>query len=258
MIKSGGVYIHCETQSGKVSIRFTPSKVEAERLAAQHEGKYKYFAASERDLVAAKLPTSVLLGVIRLSDPRTRIKVVKNRRRIERKVWNIMATMTAEETKLAEAEAKAKREVEANERKEAQKTKKAEAEQVKAEKAKVAAAAKEAKAKLLADKKAAKDAKVAEAKAAKPAGNGRMPRIDQNEVVTLLVKGNPKREGSEAYGRFAFYKDGMTVGEFIKAGGTMADVVWDLGHRLIALAQPEKPVTNHVDAGASQEQQASA
>lgn len=45
--------------------------------------------------------------------------------------------------------------------------------------------------------------------------------------IKLLADKNPKREGSKAHSRFALYKKEMTVGEFIKAGGTFGDLAWD-------------------------------
>ena len=56
------------------------------------------------------------------------------------------------------------------------------------------------------------------------------------KVITLLVKGNPKREGSKAHGRYAHYKDGMTITAFVKAGGQRVDIKWDLDHGHIAVA----------------------
>lgn len=51
---------------------------------------------------------------------------------------------------------------------------------------------------------------------------------------------NPKREGSNGYKAFAFYKNGMLVEEFIKLAGeakvgSIADVRWDKEHGFIEL-----------------------
>lgn len=45
--------------------------------------------------------------------------------------------------------------------------------------------------------------------------------------ITLVAKENPKRKDSSSFKRFALYKSGMTVGDFIAKGGTMADVNYD-------------------------------
>jgi len=55
-------------------------------------------------------------------------------------------------------------------------------------------------------------------------------------TVSLEVVENPKRDGSKARDRFAFYQDGMTVKEFLEAGGTMGDIYHDQGHGFITLS----------------------
>ena len=47
------------------------------------------------------------------------------------------------------------------------------------------------------------------------------------QIIRLLITDNPKKKGSKAAGRYRFYKDGMTVNEFLTAGGTRLDVSWD-------------------------------
>lgn len=54
--------------------------------------------------------------------------------------------------------------------------------------------------------------------------------------VKLLVQGNPKKAGGAPAKRFDLYKNGMTVQEFLDAGGTVADVKWDVDHGYIALS----------------------
>lgn len=46
--------------------------------------------------------------------------------------------------------------------------------------------------------------------------------------IKLLVENNPKAEGSAARDRFALYKDGMTVTDFIRRGGKAIDIKWDM------------------------------
>lgn len=47
---------------------------------------------------------------------------------------------------------------------------------------------------------------------------------------------NPKRAGTNAATAFAKYKDGMTVGAFLKAGGSLADLRNDTGKKFIKIA----------------------
>ena len=93
-------------------------------------------------------------------------------------------------------------------------------------------------------KSAAKPAKPAEKKVAKPAekkvapvekaaGPGRKSAFNDDMKIKVLAKENPKRAGAAA--RFALYKDGMSVGEYIKAGGLMADVRWDVKQGFISV-----------------------
>jgi hypothetical protein len=55
------------------------------------------------------------------------------------------------------------------------------------------------------------------------------------QVITLLRKENPKRKGSKSFARFALYVDGMSVADFLKAGGTRGDINWDVAHEHISL-----------------------
>lgn len=45
--------------------------------------------------------------------------------------------------------------------------------------------------------------------------------------IRILVAKNPKKPGSKAWHRFNLYKDGMTTGEFLWAGGTREDLHYD-------------------------------
>lgn len=67
--------------------------------------------------------------------------------------------------------------------------------------------------------------------AAEPAGRGRAPNIAGTAKIKILVKENPKRGG--AADRYALYKNGMTVDEYIAAGGKRADVNWDVAQGFI-------------------------
>lgn len=75
-------------------------------------------------------------------------------------------------------------------------------------------------------KKAAAPAKKAAAAAESSGGRGRAPNFGDDSKIKVLVKENPKR--AAAAERFNLYKNGMTVGEYVAAGGKRADVNWDV------------------------------
>lgn len=54
--------------------------------------------------------------------------------------------------------------------------------------------------------------------------------------ITLVAETNPKRGKSAA--RFAIYRTGMTVAEFLAEGGLRADLAWDAEHGYISVAAP--------------------
>lgn len=54
-------------------------------------------------------------------------------------------------------------------------------------------------------------------------------------VIRILAETNPKRPGTSAHERFAKYRDGMTVAQFIAAGGTRGDISWDTERSFIRL-----------------------
>lgn len=67
---------------------------------------------------------------------------------------------------------------------------------------------------------------------------------DQFSEITLNAEKNPKREGSKSHTRFALYRTGMTVSEFIKEGGTFGDLAWDSQRSHITVsAKPGAEVT---------------
>ena len=51
----------------------------------------------------------------------------------------------------------------------------------------------------------------------------------EDSKVKLLVKENPKKEGSASRERFDHYFNSKTVGDFLAAGGTYADIAYDIG-----------------------------
>lgn len=75
--------------------------------------------------------------------------------------------------------------------------------------------------------------------------DGAKSAIPGGAVITLLVAENPKRPTAAAHARFALYRTGQTVAEFLAAGGTKADLSWDRVHGFI-----------RIDGGAQEVQQA--
>lgn len=55
---------------------------------------------------------------------------------------------------------------------------------------------------------------------------GPAPEFADDMIINVLVA-NPKRANTASWDRFAMYKDGMTVGDFLAAGGRRADLSWD-------------------------------
>lgn len=69
-------------------------------------------------------------------------------------------------------------------------------------------------------------------------GGGRKSNIDPATKLTLLVKDNPKREGSAGHKRFqAGYIDSKakTVQAALDAGATLADIAYDVKKEFIKL-----------------------
>ena len=55
-------------------------------------------------------------------------------------------------------------------------------------------------------------------------------------AIVVLAKQNPKRPGSVAHDHFELYKSKKTVGAFLKAGGTRADLRWDAAQKFIKVS----------------------
>ena len=58
---------------------------------------------------------------------------------------------------------------------------------------------------------------------------------NQGRTIHLLKRDNPKRPGTAAHERYALYREGMTVAEFLKAGGSSADISFDQTKKFIEL-----------------------
>lgn len=87
-------------------------------------------------------------------------------------------------------------------------------------------------------KQPAKQPAAAKPEKAEGAGRGRKSAIDPATKLTLLVKDNPKREGSGGYERFqAAYIDSKakTVQAALDAGATLADIAYDVKKEFIKL-----------------------
>jgi Uncharacterized protein conserved in bacteria len=52
--------------------------------------------------------------------------------------------------------------------------------------------------------------------------------VGLDDTIKIHVKVNPKKAGSASAARFAHYKEGLTVREYLKAGGTREDMAWDM------------------------------
>lgn len=91
----------------------------------------------------------------------------------------------------------------------------------------------EAKAKSTAKPEAKSTKKATPAAAPEKSGPGRKSAFSDGMKITVLAKENPKR--AKAAERFALYKNGMTIGDYVAAGGTMADVRWDVKQNFISV-----------------------
>lgn len=67
-----------------------------------------------------------------------------------------------------------------------------------------------------------------------PRPKGAAVRGSDKRVITSVAP-NPKKAGSASHARYALYAVGMTVDQFVAAGGTTGDVKWDLQKGFITL-----------------------
>ena len=61
-------------------------------------------------------------------------------------------------------------------------------------------------------------------------------RVNKSAVITLVGIANPKRPGTLACTRFDLYTNGMTVADYIAAGGRSGDVLYDVAQGHITLS----------------------
>lgn len=52
--------------------------------------------------------------------------------------------------------------------------------------------------------------------------------LDKNLKIVKLLAENPRREGTAGHKSWSVIKEGMTVAEFLAAGGRSADLKWDI------------------------------
>jgi hypothetical protein len=57
---------------------------------------------------------------------------------------------------------------------------------------------------------------------------GPLPSFDDHCRIYKLVAANPKREGAATHAMFELYRDGMTVGDYVAAGGRRRELNWDV------------------------------
>jgi hypothetical protein len=87
----------------------------------------------------------------------------------------------------------------------------------------------------------AADAKKTKTKVNAVKGNATARHYNLSDVITVLVKDNPKMEGSAARKRFALYKNGMTVESAFAAGLLPEDIRHDAKKEHIKLGKAYMP-----------------
>lgn len=63
-------------------------------------------------------------------------------------------------------------------------------------------------------------------------------RANKKAIITFVADPNPKRNNTLARERYALYRVGMTVAEYIAAGGRSGDVNHDVAEGYITLQLP--------------------
>lgn len=66
-------------------------------------------------------------------------------------------------------------------------------------------------------------------------GSGRRGRVSQyaGKKIFKIVEGNPRREGTKGFDRYALYTSGMLYETFIEKGGRVKDLAWDVDHKFV-------------------------
>lgn len=73
------------------------------------------------------------------------------------------------------------------------------------------------------------------AKSIETTKRGRAGKFADDAKIVVLTKDNPKREGTKAHENFALYSKNKTVGAFLAAGGSRADLAWDVAAGFIEI-----------------------
>lgn len=72
-------------------------------------------------------------------------------------------------------------------------------------------------------------------RSAAPRPRGAAVKRSDTRKIAWVSEKNPKKPGSAAHAKFALYRVGMTIDEFVSAGGTLADVKWDTERSFVKL-----------------------
>lgn len=65
----------------------------------------------------------------------------------------------------------------------------------------------------------------------------RRHRFSKKLIIQLLAMENPKRKGTLAFDRYALYANGMTIADYVKAGGRSGDIKHDVKFGYIQLTE---------------------
>jgi hypothetical protein len=63
-------------------------------------------------------------------------------------------------------------------------------------------------------------------------------RVRDPRIITWVREGNPKAFGTDAHRRFDLYSVGMTVFQFLAAGGRRGDINYDVARGYIRVDLP--------------------
>lgn len=83
----------------------------------------------------------------------------------------------------------------------------------------------------------AKKAPAKKTKGDAPAKRGRVGAFEESMKITVLVKENPKRQGSAAYDIFELLKKSKTVGDFYAKGGGSHNLRYNVDHEYIKVGK---------------------
>lgn len=61
---------------------------------------------------------------------------------------------------------------------------------------------------------------------------------NQSSVITVVATSNPKRKNTLSHKRFELYKTGMTIADYVKAGGRTGDINYDVIAGFITVSNP--------------------